>query len=131
MSTIEAIEADILKKSEIAIFNTREKIYSVIDKNLRVFYGEYSPIMYKRTSQLLHSLVRTGGGLYAEVYFDSGALSYTTGTWSGAKVLDVSMGGSHGGYVGGTPVWGASMAELGDIVALIVKELKAAGLSVH
>lgn len=136
------IKKDIEAKAKVAVFNTREKIYSVIEKNLRVYYGEFSPEEYIRTQQLLNSLVRQSSGLHAEVYFDAGALNYQTGvietqhgtgyaTWGAAEVLDTSMHGSHGGYVGGTAIWGNSMSELGDIIALIVKELRAAGLPVH
>ena len=141
------IKKDIEAKAEVAVFNTREKIYSVIEKNLRVYYGEFSPEEYIRTQQLLNSLVRQSGGLHAEVYFDAGALNYENGvmelqhtsetgiygwaTWGAAEVLDTSMHGSHGGYVNGTAIWDNSMSELGDIIALIVKELRAAGLPVH
>lgn len=137
------IKKDIESKAKVAVFNTREKIYSVIEKNLRVYYGEYNPPEeYIRTWQLLNSLVRQSSGLHAEVYFDAGALNYQTGkietqsgygyaTWGAAEVLDTSMHGSHGGYVDGTAIWDNSMSELGDIIALIVKELRAAGLPVH
>lgn len=136
------IKKDIESKAKVAVFNTREKIYSVIEKNLRVYYGEFSPEEYIRTQQLLNSLVRQSSGLHAEVYFDAGALNYQTGvietqhgtgyaTWGAAEVLDTSMHGSHGGYVGGTAIWDNSMSELGDIIALIVKELREAGLPVH
>lgn len=136
------IKKDIESKAKVAVFNTREKIYSVIEKNLRVYYGEYRPEEYIRTQQLLNSLVRQSSGLHAEVYFDAGALNYKTGlietqsgygyaTWGAGEVLDTSMHGSHGGYVDGTAIWDNSMSELGDIIALIVKELRAAGLPVH
>lgn len=125
------IKKDIEAKARVAVFNTREKIYSVIEKNLRVYYGEFSPEQYVRTQQLLNSLVRQSSGLHAEVYFDAGALNYQTGTWGADEVLDTSMHGSHGGYVNGIAIWDNSMSELGDIVALIVKELRAAGITVH
>lgn len=136
------IKKDIEAKARVAVFNTREKIYSVIEKNLRVYYGEFSPKQYARTQQLLNSLVRQSSGLHAEVYFDAGALNYQTdvietqhgigyATWGAAEVLDTSMHGSHGGYVDGTAIWDNSMSELGDIIALIVKELRAAGIPVH
>lgn len=125
------IKKDIEAKARVAVFNTREKIYSVIEKNLRVYYGEFSPEQYVRTQQLLNSLVRQSSGLHAEVYFDAGALSYQTGTWGADEVLGTSMHGSHGGYVNGIAIWDNSMSELGDIVALIVKELRAAGIPVH
>ena len=101
----------------------------------------------------------TGNGYEAEVYFDVGRLNYETGlmylqhtaehgrfgwaTWSGGQVLETAMQGSHGGYTGafnghgsfagayGTPIWAASMAKLGNIIQLLVKELRAAGIPIH
>lgn len=144
---IEEIEADIQKKAELGIIKTRDEIYNTIHKCLRMYYGEFDPNSYIRTFQLLNSLVKVSGGLHAEVYFDAGALNYKNGTielkhtptsgiygfatWGSGEVLDTAMHGSHGGYVGGTAIWDDSMAELGDIVSLIVKELKAAGLPIH
>lgn len=128
---IEQIKKDIQAKSENGVRSAVDKIYEVIDSSLKRYYGEFSPEMYQRTYQLFCSLVETGGGLHGEVYFDAGALNYTTGKWGAAEVLDASMHGSHGGYVGGTAIWDDSMAELGDINALIVRELRAAGLPVH
>lgn len=144
---VDQIKKDIESKTKVGVFNTREKIYAVIEKYLRVYYGEYNPTSYIRTQKLLNSLVRKGSGTHAEVYFDASALSYENGvmelkhtpetgiygwaTWGAAEVLDTSMHGTHGGYIGGTAIWDNSMSELGDIVSLIVKELIAAGLPVH
>lgn len=130
------IENYILSRSKVAIFNAREKIYGVIRNNLERYYGEYKPNSYARTEQLLNSLVRTdvrsiGNGWEAEVYFDASALNYTTGTWDGETVLNVSMHGSHGGYVPGVAIWDVSMSELGDIISMIAESLRAAGIPVR
>lgn len=132
MSTVEQIEKDILARSKVAVFNTREKIYGIIEKNLRVFYGEYEPEEYIRTKKLLNSLVRTGSGLHAEVYFDASSLNYENGVWDASKILDTAMHGSHGGYVNtaNAPIWDGSMAELGNIYTVILKELRKAGVPV-
>lgn len=145
---IEDIKRDIELRTKVGVFNTREKIYSVIQKNLQVYYGEYNPSSYIRTYQLLKSLVRNGSGNHAEVYFDASALSYENGvmelkhtpetgiygwaTWGADKVLGTAMHGSHGGYINGqVAIWDTSMSELRNIIALIVDELKKAGLPVH
>lgn len=147
---IENIRKDVQAKTRLGVFNAREKIYSIIEKNLQIYYGEYDPTSYIRTEQLLKSLVRTSTDKHFEVYFDASALNYKNGlmelkhtpetgiygwaTWGADKVLDTAMYGSHGGYVTGRGIWNASEAEfaaMGGIVQMVVKELKAAGLPVR
>lgn len=125
------IKKDISSKVEIGVSNTCEKIYKVIDAYLQKFYAGYDPSYYQRTQALLHSLVKQSAGPHGSVYFE--VPSYSTGTWSGETVLDVSMSGSHGGYSGApiNPVWNPAIADLEPIIALIVEELRAAGLPVH
>lgn len=147
----EQLKSYVLEKCKIAVSNSEQKIHNTIDSFLNNYYGEFKPEEYIRTNQLLHSLVRTGvksvgNGFEAEVYFDVGKLNYEQGlmplqhtpehgrygwaTWDGAKVLDTAMNGSHGGYVGGTPIWSSSMSQLGDIIGLLLKELKAQGIPI-
>lgn len=149
----EQLKAFVLAKCRNAIVNTEEKVHRIIDSCLEQFYNEFDPEEYIRTQQLLHSLVRSGvksvgNGFEAEVYFDVGKLNYQTGevplqhtpehgmygyaTWSGQKVLDVAMtsGLPHGGYAGGTAIWTTSMTQLGDILGLLLKELKAQGIPI-
>lgn len=125
----------VLAKCSKAVAEAEQKVHSTIDNFLNQFYGEWEPDRYFRTSALAHSLVRTGvkstgNGFVAEVYFETP--SYSTGTWSGETVLSVAMESDlpHGGYMIGTPVWSASMAELGDIFALLIKALKAQGIPI-
>ena len=142
------LRAFILKKSQSAVVAAEEKVHRTIDECLNQFYDEFDPEEYIRTSQLLHSLVRsgiksTGNGYEAEVYFDVDALNYAIGvvptrsgtgyaTWSGEKVLDVAMTSAvpHGGYASGTAIWSVSMAKLGDIKALLVQELRNQGVPI-
>ena len=75
----------------------------------------------KKRTGTFSTLISDMGLFYSiEVYFDVGKLNYEQGlmplqhtpehgrygwaTWDGAKVLDTAMNGSHGGYVGGTPI---------------------------
>ena len=131
------LKAFLLGKCKAAVVETEKKIYATIKRVLVGFYQEFTPDQYERTSQLLHSLVKsniisTGNGFEAEVYFDAGALNYTTGTWSGETVLGVAMesGLPHGGRFGGTAVWTVSKEVLGNIYTLLEKELKAQGIPI-
>ena len=136
MSTVEEIKRDVLLRTKVGVLNTREEIYRVIERCLQIYYGEYEPNRYVRTSKLMNSLVREtdGDNLGFRVYFDVSALNYITGTWDGQKVLDTAMtgenGGSHGGWVDGVHIWDDSMGDLGSISALIRRELIAAGLPI-
>lgn len=137
----------LLAKCKVAISQTEEKIYRVIDSALKQYYDEFEPSEYIRTQQLLHSLVKSdvkkvGNGYEAEVYFDDSMMKYETehvlrksgwygsATWGAEEVLDTAMHGSHGGYIDGTAIWGTSQAVLGDIYALIKRELIAQGIPI-
>lgn len=83
-----------------ALAKTQEKIYKIIDLYLQKFYADYDPVMYDRTEQLLHSLVKSdirqeGNRLIAEVYFD---LSYIYKTGAHPSGEDVMFQASHGGH---------------------------------
>ena len=150
-NSVEELKGYVLGKCTAAVANVEQKVHAVIDQTLAQFYGEFEPSEYIRTGKLMHSLVKTGvkstgNGVEAEVYFDASALNYEQGvmplkhtsehgmygwaTWTGGKVLETAMNGSHGGYVRGTPVWSTSQARLGDIYALLIKELKAQGIPI-
>lgn len=131
------LEEFLLTKCKSAIVQAEEKVHRVIDSCLEQFYSEWEPDQYIRTSQLLHSLVRsgvksTGNGFEAEVCFDAKLLDYTTGSWDGETVLRVAMESSvpHGGYMSGTAVWNESMKMLGDIWSLLEREFKAQGIAI-
>lgn len=141
----------LMAKCQSAIIQAEEKIHRTIDDCLKQFYSEFTPDEYIRTSQLLHSLVRSGvkttsNGFEAEVYFDVGKLNYQTGviwtqhgtgyaTWDAETVLRVAMTGDygglpHGGYEGGTAIWTESLRRLGNIWSLLEQELKAQGIPI-
>lgn len=129
------LKSFLMAKCKNALVSAEEKVHRIIDSCLHQFYDEWKPDQYKRTSQLLHSLVRSGikptiNGYEAEVYFDADLLNYTTGSWDGETVLKVTMESSvpHGGYMSGTAIWNESQSMLGDIWALLEKELKAQGI---
>ena len=145
------LKSYVLARCSKAVANAEQKVHNVIDSFLKTYYGEFTPEEYIRTNQLMHSLVKTGvkgtgNGFEAEVYFDAGKLNYEQGvmplqhtpehgrygwaTWTGDKVLDTAMNGSHGGYVGGTPIWSASMSQLGNITELLKQELIKQGIPI-
>lgn len=147
----EQLKSFVLAKCRNAVANTEQKVHNVIDSFLNAYYGEFTPDEYIRTNKLMHSLVKTGvkkvgNGFEAEVYFDVGKLNYEQGmmplqhtpehgrygwaTWTGDKVLDTAMNGSHGGYIDGTPIWNASMGQLGNIVELLKQELIKQGIPI-
>ena len=141
----------LLIKCKNAVVQAEEKVHRIIDNCLQQFYSEFDPDEYIRTSQLLHSLVRSGvkpsgNGFEAEVYFDVNALNYETGvvqtkhgtgyaTWDAETVFNVAMTGSyggkpHGGYIEGTAIWTESLKRIGDVWSLLEQELKAQGILV-
>ena len=136
----------LLAKCKSALVQAQDKVYQIINKCLDQYYGEFKPDEYIRTYKLFNSLVKSniksvGNGFEAEVYFDEKQLIYQTGvistqhgtgyaTWGADEVLDTAMHGSHGGYIDGTAIWGTSQAVLGDIYALIKKELIAQGIPI-
>ena len=144
------LEKFILSQCKNAITNAENKIYKVIDDYLNEFYNEYDPVEYIRTQQLLQSLVRTGvkktgNGYEAEVYFDVGRLNYPnpalgksgryhSADMSSEEILDMTMTGSngrsHGGWIDGTHIWDDSMHWLGDIMKLLLDELRAQGIPI-
>lgn len=141
----------ILSRCRKSIVEVEKKIYGIIDSYLKKYYSEFSPKEYIRTEQLLRSLVRTGvkqvgSSFVAEVYFDASALNYEQGmmplqhtpehgmygwaTWTGDKVLETAMHGSHGGYKMGTAIWDKSLTEIGDGHVLLIQALKANGIPI-
>ena len=150
--SISQLEKYLIQKCKAAVAGTERKVFNAIEKCLVQYYGQFTPEEYIRTKQLYNSLVKTevrryGDSFQAEVYFDASALNYKTGlieiqstketgrmgyaTWGAEEVLDTAMNGSHGGYKSGVPVWGKSMAILGDINKLLAQELRELGVPIR
>lgn len=104
----------ILSRCEKAVAQAEKKIYRLIEEHVKRFYGEYDPIMYKRTLQFYKGLVAsdvisTGNGYEAEVYFDMSKMNHPREDWSEEKIFENVMTGAfpHGGWepAGGTGIW--------------------------
>ena len=135
----------LLQKCKTAISQTQNKVYAIIKKALVEFYQDYDPVLYNRTNQLLHSLVKSeirqvSNGYRADVYFDLSSINYVTGNQpTGQQVMNAAAQGLHGAigenlqYVqGGTDAWNTPMQEIdATVIDVLVKELKAQGIPIR
>ena len=137
----------LLSKSVEAVDSVKGEVYGKFQEKLGKYYSEFSPEEYIRTGALQNSLNQegafsTGSGARARVYFSTPSYAqgmmllqhtpehgrYGWATWSGEQVLDTAMGGSHGGYASGTPIWSSAMAELGGSGGIKAKLKNAMGV---
>ena len=147
-----AIRRDIAKKTRVAVSIAQPQFYNIMQSIVQRYYSEYTPKRYLRTYNLYNSLdlsgVRSVGlGATGAIYFDPSRMSYATGkvmlkqkdgdtslkygyaTWGAGQVLDSAMSGSHGGYIGGTPIWPESIATLTPMAnSILIGSCAAAGL---
>lgn len=137
----------LLQKCKDAMAQTQNKIYAIIKRALVEFYGDYNPVLYERTNQLLNSLVKSeirqvGNGYRAEVYFDLSSINYITGNMpTGHQVMQAASYGEHGAigkdflYVSGdagVDVWNTPIQEIDAMaINMIVRELKTQGVPVR
>lgn len=133
----------LLKKCKVALAATQEKVYKIVDMHVQRFYADYDPVMYERTYQLMHSLVKSnihsnGNGYEAEVYFDLGSIGYDTGAKpSGEQVMNVAAIGGHGAdglrvvYFQGADAWNTPLDILDlEAINILVQELRLAGIPI-
>ena len=134
----------LMGKCRIAIANTENKIYLIIKKALVEFYKDYDPILYDRTLQLMHSLVKSNirqvaDGYEAEVYFDLSSISYEYGNRpTGEEVMAAASQGLHGAIgdnfaykIGRVDVWNTPLTEIDSMaIDTVVRELKAQGIQI-
>jgi hypothetical protein len=140
------LKAFFMQKCKNAIMQTQNKVYAIIKKALVEFYGDYDPVLYERTYQLLHSLVKSEirqvrNGYRADVYFDLSSIDYMTGNMpTGHQVMKAAEHGMHGAvgkdlqYVAGNSgvdIWNSPMQKIdAQVIDMIVRELKAQGIPV-
>ena len=98
-----ALERQIMKDMQTAAQRSKDKIEMELIMNVNGYYGGSTPQRYQRTGTLLTSPDSTpvqGSGKHLEfsVYMDEG-ISYSTGTFSGAQVIDATERGGAGTMV--------------------------------
>ena len=133
----EEIKSYIMSRIKNSVAMSEKKAHEIINNFLKQYYSEFSPSVYERTYQRLHSLVKsevasTGNGYKAEIYFDISKLDYSMKLvngkqvpnkgWSEEKTLEAAMTGSHGGYSFGTPIWTESETMLNANMINILKQ---------
>ena len=136
------LKSALMSHISTAVYLMRDKVYEIIDERLVKFYLEYTPDMYVRTQQLLHSLVKTGvqkvgDGYEAYVYFDYNSLNYRTGANpSGYQVMVAAADGKHGAdglrtVDGDTSVWTQPVMQIRqDLRDMLQQALIRAGIPI-
>ena len=95
-----ALERQIMKDMQTAATRAKDKIEMELFVNVNGYYDGSTPQRYQRTGTLLTSPDSTpvqGSGKHLEfsVYMNDG-ISYSTGTFSGAQVIDATERGGAG-----------------------------------
>lgn len=95
-----ALERQIMKDMQTAAQRSKDKIEMELFMNVNDYYDGSTPQRYQRTGTLLTSPDSTpvqGSGKHLEfsVYMNDG-ISYSTGTFSGAQVIDATERGGAG-----------------------------------
>lgn len=95
-----ALERQIMKDMQSAAQRSKDKIEMELFMNVNDYYDGSTPQRYQRTGTLLTSPNSTpvqGSGKHLEfsVYMNDG-ISYSTGTFSGAQVIDATERGGAG-----------------------------------
>lgn len=147
-SSTAEINAYITSRLEPALVSTKLHVLKIIESSMKDFYIDYTPIEYKRTHQLLSSMVDNGiviggsGGSF-EIYFDSSRMSHPNPAigysgeehdveWSEEEILGNSFAGGqpHGGY-GGNPIWPNILQGIEDVPEILKSSLIAAGVPIY
>ncbi len=95
-----ALEWQIMKDMQSAVNRSKDRIEMELFMNVNGYYDGSTPQRYQRTGTLLTSPDSTpvqGSGKHLEfsVYMNDG-ISYSTGTFSGAQVIDATERGGAG-----------------------------------
>ena len=99
-NSFSALERQIMKDMQSAATRAKDKIEMELFMNVNGYYDGSTPQRYQRTGTLLTSPDSTpvqGSGKHLEfsVYMDEG-ITYSTGTFSGAQVIDATERGGAG-----------------------------------
>jgi len=145
--SITEFESYVKSKMPGAVQMAREKCFQIIDRFVKEYYAEYSPVMYERTYQLYRSLVKsevraTSNGYECEIYFDASNLDYKIKTFNGVTypnprgdagaTLNSAAHGKHGGKASGTAIWDEPIAILStEAVEILKSMLIASGIPIR
>ena len=140
---------NMLKKVAMEAMNqVREQVSDCIDKFIKQYYAEYTPIDenkggYRRTYQFFDSLVvpsvkANGNTLTCEIYLDPGSMNYKNA--SGQAVLEMIDHGYHAMRrmgapydIPGTAVWSESVSYIEKydlVIGTFKKYLESQGFTV-
>jgi|GEM_PF-2606888 len=148
------LKAQIMSRMQLAIQDAENIIHDTINQFLQKYYKEYDPKVYERTSQLLHSLVKSeiiqsGSGYQCHVYFDLDKIDYTYKYINGKRyknsgyettitkeeIVKMAMESeTHGGYKAAenTAIWNESMKLLNrDKIEILRKCLTGKGIPIE
>ena len=150
---VKILESRVARALELS----RQEIYDVIKKYIDKYYtepvfgGRNIPAMYRRTYQLLESLIKTdiirdGSYLTCKVQIDPDYLNYTYpgnsedpqnafNPATGLDVMNWANEGLHGGTVSGNlNIWDDAIEELGGeagIMDIVRRNMKACGVPIQ
>lgn len=97
----------------------RDEVEEKLEDNVLGYYDIGNPVMYQRTGTLLESPNTTpvsGGGNHFEFKVEmQDSISYHTGTYTGAQVIDATEQG-HSGTLGRHGYFAKTEAEIPEIV---------------
>lgn len=97
----------------------RDKVKPTFEDNVTEYYSVGNPVIYDRTGTLLESPNTTpvsGGGNHFEFKVEmQDSISYHTGTYTGAQVIDATEQG-HSGTLGKHGYFAKTEAEIPEIV---------------
>ena len=107
------------KDVESGMNAARDEVEEKLEDNVLGYYDIGNPVMYQRTGMLLESPNTTpvsGGGNHFEFKAEMEEnISYHTGTFSGAEVIDATEQG-HSGTLGKHGYFAKTEAEIPEIV---------------
>lgn len=147
-SSTAEINAYITSRLEPALVSTKLHVLKTINESMQSFYFDYTPVEYKRTHQLLKSMVDNGiviggSGGHFEIYFDSSRMSHPNPAigysgeehdveWSEEDILSNSFAGGqpHGGF-GCDPIWPNIEQGVADVPEILKSSLIAAGVPIY
>ena len=125
VSSFEELEAMLCEELSNAMNNAKNKVEQKFKENVQDYYSMGDPIRYKRTYTLPSSPTVDNvskSGNHVEFYGEMNeGISYTTGTFSGAQVIEATENGT-AGTLGKHGYFAKTEQEIPEIVASCLKQ---------